>query len=372
LIASWILASVGFLAMPVAALAPRGLVPLLGVAAAVGLVALWREGGWHRLASPLTAVLALGGVWMLASAAWAISAGDALSTARGVLLLLLAAVVLLAIEAKDQRLVVQATALGFVIGIAILLPMLVAQGTAGHNRAASLLAILLAPLAWAVRAWLGRLLGVVLLVIGLATIGLAEGSSVKLAAVAAVVAGLAALLHRHIVLAIGAVATVVVVAMPLLVGLLPAPEQFGGLKYSAVHRAYIWRFTTERINEHPWRGWGLDAARNLPGGQTPLPGIDVSKVEGPINAVMLPLHPHNGALQVRVELGLPGALLLAAVVAFAYWQVSRIDANGARAAATAAVTAALGVGCLSFGLWQNWWIALLGIAAALGPRLVRA
>ena len=368
MIASWILAALGFLAMPVAALAPRGLVPLLGVAGAAGLVALWREGGWHRLATPLAGLLALGGIWMVASASWAVSAGDALSTARGVLLLLLALTVLLALEAKDDELVARASGLGFALGVAILLPMLIVAGNAGHNRAASLLAILLAPLAWALRPWRG----VALLLVGLVATAFAEGSSVKLAAGLALVAGLAACLHRLVAPAIGAVAAVIVLAMPLLVGLLPAPEQLGGLKYSAVHRAHIWRFTSERIAEHPWRGWGLDAARNLPGGQTPLPGIDVSKVEGPINAVMLPLHPHNGALQAWVELGIVGALLLAAVVGLAYWRVGRIDAAGPRAAATAAITAALGVGCLSFGLWQNWWIALLGIAAALGIRLVRA
>lgn len=368
MIAGWILAALGFLAMPVAAVAPRGLVPLLGIAGVAGLVALWREGGWSRLVTPLAGLLALGGAWMLASATWAISAGEALSTARGVLLLFLAAAVLLAIEAKDRQLVTRATGLGVALGVAILLPMLILAGTASHNRAASLLAILLAPLAWALRPWLGA----ALLAVGLATVAMAEGSSVKLAVAAAAVAGVAACLHRHVVLAIGAAAAATVVAMPLLVGLLPAPEQFGGLKYSAVHRAYIWRFATERVAERPWRGWGLDAARSLPGGQTPLPGIDVSKIEGPINAVMLPLHPHNGALQAWVELGLVGALLLATVVANAYWRASRLDTAGARGAATAAITAALAVGCLSFGLWQNWWIALLGIAAALGPRLVRA
>jgi exopolysaccharide production protein ExoQ len=365
MIATWTLAALALIAVPLAVRLPLGLAPLIGVGGAAALVAVWRTRGWRRLLTPLTAILAVAAVWMLLSASWAISSADALSTARGVILTLLAILLLLTLEPADHRWLQWASALGLAIGIAILLPTLLIAPHGTYNRAASLLALLLAPVAWTHRPWIGG----ALLAVGLATLACAEGSSVKVAAMAGLGAAALAYLHRHIVAAFGVLAAVAIVAMPLLI---PGPERLTALKFSAVHRAHIWHFVSERIAEHPWRGWGLDASRSMPGAKTLLPGIDPKDVQGEANAVMLPLHPHNGALQVWLELGLPGALLLGALAFLVYRGASEITSAGARAAATAAITVALVVGCLSFGIWQNWWIAALGLAAVLGRHLVRA
>jgi O-antigen ligase len=83
---------------------------------------------------------------------------------------------------------------------------------------------------------------------------------------------------------------------------------------------------------------------------------------------LMPLHPHNGALQLWLELGGIGALLGAALV-FALGVAaarSSAPAVGAGMLASAAVT-----GMLSFGLWQAWWVAsllLALVALALLPR----
>lgn len=75
-------------------------------------------------------------------------------------------------------------------------------------------------------------------------------------------------------------------------------------------------------------------------------------------------HPHNAFLQVWVELGTLGALLIAALFAL-----------GARAAAAwraavlgPLVVAAAGVGAValvSHGAWQAWWLALIGVLILL-------
>ena len=112
-------------------------------------------------------------------------------------------------------------------------------------------------------------------------------------------------------------------------------------------RLNIWAFAANQIVEHALRGWGIDASRTFG------------------NAI--PLHTHNAALQLWLELGALGAALAAAFFA---WVLYRIVAwtgenrrDGAMAAAT--LTAYVMIGGLSFGVWQEWWLAL-GVIAAIG------
>ena len=119
-------------------------------------------------------------------------------------------------------------------------------------------------------------------------------------------------------------------------------------------RLRIWGFVADRWAQSPLRGAGLDASRAFP------------------NAV--PLHPHNGPLQLWFELGLPGALL---GTLFWLWLWRRIGAcaqhdrlQGATAAATATVY--LTISSVSFGLWQEWWLDVGVFAAGLCVLLGRA
>ncbi|MBX6375094.1 MAG: O-antigen ligase domain-containing protein, partial [Acetobacteraceae bacterium] len=80
-----------------------------------------------------------------------------------------------------------------------------------------------------------------------------------------------------------------------------------------------------------------------------------------------------GALQVRLELGVPGAVLAAALALMLGLAVAR-GAPHPPAAAGALAAAAVS-GLLSFGAWQAWWYAtlLLVAAGAAGlPRVVRS
>ena len=109
-------------------------------------------------------------------------------------------------------------------------------------------------------------------------------------------------------------------------------------------RVALWRFAADRILERPLWGWGLDASRAFP--------------------AAIPLHTHDAAMQLWLELGLPGAALAAA---FFVWLIGRIDKleavdRPAAAAAAASLSAYLVVGALSFGAWQEWWLALAALA----------
>lgn len=109
-------------------------------------------------------------------------------------------------------------------------------------------------------------------------------------------------------------------------------------------RMGYWRHAADWIADHPLRGWGLDASRMF------APGIK--------------LHPHDAALQVWLELGLIGAMAAAVFwcVVIARQSGPRRDAGRAAGAATAG--AYLVFSAVSFGVWQEWWLAVGAVAAA--------
>ena len=136
-----------------------------------------------------------------------------------------------------------------------------------------------------------------------------------------------------------------------------------GLDRSVQHRLQIWRFVTDRAIERPYAGWGLDASRRLPGG----------KKSTSLGEARLPLHPHNGVLQVWLELGVPGVVLVSLIVGYVVIGL----ANGRAPPAAAAVRigtilSAMIAGCLAFGIWQNWWVASLWLSAALASSFSAA
>ena len=142
-------------------------------------------------------------------------------------------------------------------------------------------------------------------------------------------------------------------------------------KKSALHRIYIWNFVTGRIADKPLLGWGLDAARRMPGGQD-----TVTLGEGCPNVTSfvgqkLPLHPHNAILQTWLELGAPGI-----VVGFGALIVTlgRIYAGRRRAAAAVLVAASVAgtlVALVSYGVWQEWFLSALMLAAGVMALALR-
>ncbi|HET7594167.1 MAG TPA: O-antigen ligase family protein, partial [Stellaceae bacterium] len=161
-----------------------------------------------------------------------------------------------------------------------------------------------------------------------------------------------------------------VVVFPLVAPGGPAIEQIRqeapSLKESAIHRLIIWRFVADRIAERPLLGWGMDASRAIPGGEAHasdvMPEVKLTGI-----VTMLPLHPHDAALQWRLELGLAGALLCVAIVGLVLWRVAAGTAGppAQRALALGCAAAVLTIAMLSFGAWQAWWLSAVWLTAAL-------
>jgi O-antigen ligase len=116
-------------------------------------------------------------------------------------------------------------------------------------------------------------------------------------------------------------------------------------------RMGYWRHAQDWIGDHPLRGWGLDASRMFG------PGIR--------------LHPHDAALQIWLELGLIGAVAAAVlwVAILAGMRRSRPDITVAASAGCA--VAYLTFNAVSFGVWQEWYLALGALACAACAALQR-
>lgn len=138
---------------------------------------------------------------------------------------------------------------------------------------------------------------------------------------------------------------------------------------SLLHRLDIWSFTIERIEERPLIGWGFNASRAVPDGGARYYVRDRSgQVVG--QGDRLPLHPHNGALQIWLELGLPGAIAFAALFALVALRCNRQTDSPGMAAALAALATAGPIWLLSFGVWQTWWLSVLFLSALFTVSLI--
>ena len=116
---------------------------------------------------------------------------------------------------------------------------------------------------------------------------------------------------------------------------------------SWAERLRIWSFVADQFVQHPLRGAGLDASRTFPG--------------------IVPLHPHNGPLQLWYELGALGALL---GTGFWVWLWLRIagraeDDRLFAAVASATATVYIVISAVGFGLWQEWWLCVGALAMSV-------
>jgi len=208
----------------------------------------------------------------------------------------------------------------------------------------------------------------------LAALWLVPAEAAKIASAAGLLAALAAWAFGRVVIRLVAGATAVaIVAAPLVTAaLLPRLPPLDPWPPSAAHRVLIWDFVVTRIAERPVFGWGGEAARSIPGGRDNFAPETLARfgLNSPERrawfavpaAQRLPLHTHNMALQLWLELGAVGALLGAALA----WVLGAAASRCANApAAAGAYAAAAVVGGLSFGVWQEWWWGAMLLLACL-------
>ena len=191
------------------------------------------------------------------------------------------------------------------------------------------------------------------------------GAAIAAVALGALACACVYIAPRIATLAIGSVIAASIILAPTIQGALPPPKQIFetlDLPRSAYHRLLIWQFAAARIEERPILGWGFNGSREIPGGKD---NLDASEAA-------LPLHPHNAAMQWRLELGILGALFGAGLFVTAT-ESARRRAKGRieQAGAVAAVTSAFTIAMLSFGIWQSWWMSGLYLVAGFTALVCR-
>ncbi|HXP06429.1 MAG TPA: O-antigen ligase family protein [Stellaceae bacterium] len=357
-----------FLLLPVLVLTPRGAAPLAAIAGLLGLALALPAGLtiWRKLVVPAVLLGALI-AWGLVSSLWAVDPERTLEMAVRLAALFAAALGLAAAAealAAPRRLLCWLAA-GLAVAIVLAAVQFFTQGwlTNGFskrvfiapalNQVENALALLLLPLTALLierrRPWLAALVAVAMAL----TLFDLVGTSAKAGIAAGVAVAALLYLARRLIARLAAIVSVVaILTAPLTFPALtevPAVHDWaaGYWKFSARHRLEIWWFTGNRIAERPMLGWGLDSSRAIPGGSDPTP-------EGP---PWLPLHPHNGALQIWLELGLPGALLFAGFIARLWLSLARAPwPRLFAAAAGGSLCASQTIGLAAYGLWEEWWI----------------
>ena len=385
--ALWILTVAFALAPALLSVAPLGMAPLL---IAAGVLAYSAEriqsGSWPRVPAAATTLFVIFLIWCALSLIWGINPA---SGARKLVDVALTAVSLLAllglaarIGPKQNRHLCLALIGGMLIGLVLLAietlfdfplyrtvmggrnPKLVDLVEA--KRSVDALPLLVWPACLALArlnlAWLGALLAAAFTV---ACVKLtASSATVGMALSMAVFA--ACFLSTQWVRRLLALATVL--AFILIVPLAIVAYDRGGttahwLKHSGQHRVEIWHFAAEKALERPLLGYGFNSSRYVPNG-------DVVSQFLPPGQSLIPLHPHDAFLQIWLETGavgaiIVGAILLASLRATEHWRagVARFTLPG--------YAAGLVIAGLAFGIWQSWWMATLAFSAVayrmIGP-----
>ena len=242
------------------------------------------------------------------------------------------------------------------------------------NQGAAVAAIYLLPWTLAVRRRMGAKWAGAGFAIGVAVLAFCQADSHK----AALVVGLASALivfvgGRPALKGFSVLFVVGVLSAPWVVTMLPDPLQLDNaaafLPKSSQHRLVIWRTTAEHIFERPFSGSGLDTARAFYDRDQKVVYYFGGKgaATGWTNSFEpIPLHPHNGILQVWLELGVVGALLLAAAIYFMVARLAAHEGGFERAVIFGAFVTGLMVFTISYGAWQSWWMGTVWLMMVFG------
>jgi O-antigen ligase len=145
------------------------------------------------------------------------------------------------------------------------------------------------------------------------------------------------------------------VAFPFLVGPLRAAIGNHHLPLSWAIRLDIWAEAVKRIPASPIIGRGIGSYRSL---TMPMPTVD---------GLVQPTHPHSTSLQIWFELGAVGVLLAAGAIILLAEKAARTPSLGkpVLAGAAGALMAGAVIANVSYGLWEEWWLATLFLAGGM-------
>jgi O-antigen ligase len=133
---------------------------------------------------------------------------------------------------------------------------------------------------------------------------------------------------------------------------------------SGKHRLFIWKFTATKAMEKPIFGWGFNSSPVIP--------VDEEDDIVYFNQYKwhpLPLHPHNIFMQIWLECGAIGLVLLSMVFIKTIFRIYNNHKRNKDLIWTSTVCACfmnyLFISMISYGMWQMWWISTTSIVSLL-------
>ena len=394
-----VLATAAAIFVPMAILLAKGVAPVFALAVVgVAALALVRRRRLPLLTGPVAYFLAAMTAWVLLTWFWSIPPNDTIKTGISLALTFLGGAVLIGCAARIDRRerrtynagLIAGGALGFALiafefatdaWLARLLygpagkRLLLVEGrhTAAMNSGLAATALFFWAWVLAVKArFAGKLAGVAIAA-AFVLILLVKSDAVAAGLIAGMVVfgGVLALL-RAMPWSMAAVIAIGIASAPLIPGLLPNPLEPGARvpwpTLTAAHRIVIWNNTVRHIRDNPVVGGSFDTACSLYGSMDKvLYRYPESIIGKPATTLYepIPLHPHNGVLQVWPELGMMGVLiLLGLLLAVVRAIATGIEAGADRATALAMLTTMMTIASISFGAWQSWWLTSILLASA--------
>ncbi len=373
-------------------------IPAVGAVAALAVMVRWalarscRGAPLGRLPWLLAALL----LWGALSAVWAVAPSDSIETVAKMSAVSIAALVLLSaalsLPSGATTKIGLALALGIMISDILIsieftthghfLSLITGESLPGlgwtnlYNRSVSLLALLIWPACYTIFRRFGPIAALTLFGVTAAVASQTTSAAVLVALAFGALVGGAAMASPQITRWVFMAALVaLLVALPTLPTVAPLAKDYmlrsDSSSGSTLHRLVIWEYVAARANERPVRGWGMDATRHLPGaGQEVV--VATTSDGGVIRGALVSLHPHNGLLQVWLELGVPGVAAVFALLFLAIaWIGRQLDGRKRQATALAVFAAGAVLLELSFGVWQGWWQASLWVSAALTVAVLK-
>ena len=268
------------------------------------------------------------------------------------------------------RQILRLVTIGLVIGVTILLldrgfgfPLRKFFGMDNHptqyNRGIAYVSIMILPLiAYGTRTKNYFLVLILVVAINLA-LGFGSNTTAVVTWVFAVVAAvLAYYFPRLIKIALQTMVTGIFLTAPWLVEAISSlHSRFAGvIKGSATHRLEIWNYMAARIDDHPWLGWGLGTARELPVTEAERLQYIYAGIEG--------IYPHNQLLQLWVETGVVGVLLFLIFIHLVIGRIARSE-SWVRPFAYAALVMALATAMVNYEITTDSWWDCLAITSLL-------
>jgi hypothetical protein len=222
---------------------------------------------------------------------------------------------------------------------------------------------------------------ILIILVGAILVLMTYADAVKLSFVVGLIVFLTALAWPRWINRIMCVAiTIGFLTAPLIPSLLPNPlvpsKNLEFFSPSSAHRILIWKNTVGHIKQNLILGSGLDTTRALYSAKDRiLYDFPSTLSNGTAYKVLyepIPLHPHNAVLQIWLELGAVGALISLGLLLTILYSINRGRLHQTdQAAALGLFAATLSLACISFGIWQGWWLSSILLSIAYFVSLLK-